>query len=159
MEPPSTHTIRIQNRTRRRVDTRALRKAVKATLARHNATGEIAIAIAGDQTVRRLNRTYRGIDQSTDVLSFPPPDDFRSPLLGDVAIALPTAERQAALRGIAIDLELAYLGVHGTLHLLGFEDETDTDRDAMIAEMNRCAVEAGLPEDESWGSIYAEAAP
>ena len=83
-----------------------------------------------------MNRLYRGYDRPTDVLSFalqdPMPDTPPMPpvpgqpvLLGDVIISVDTAERQANALGISLEQELALLTVHGILHLLGYEDETE----------------------------------
>lgn len=83
-----------------------------------------------------MNREYRGYDRPTDVLSFalndPMPDAPPMPslpgqpaLLGDVIISVDTAERQANALGISLENELALLTVHGILHLLGYEDETE----------------------------------
>ena len=83
-----------------------------------------------------MNRHYRGYDKPTDVLSFaqrdalpdapPPPTLPGMPsLLGDVVISIDTAERQALTHGVTLEQELALLTVHGILHLLGYEDETD----------------------------------
>lgn len=106
------------------------------------------VRFVSDEEMRELNRTYRGFDKSTDVLSFPgdlPPraEAERSkaapaesvpappvlpgqePHLGDVVIAVPTAERQAAERGHGADRELRLLMLHGVLHCLGYDHEVD----------------------------------
>jgi len=108
--------------------------------------------------MQELNRQWRGTDETTDVLSFPAGDYPGSPL-GDIAISVPFAARQAASRGIPLELELAYLAAHGLLHLLAFEDATDDGRDQMIREMNRIAQAAGLPPDHSWASLHGESTP
>jgi probable rRNA maturation factor len=94
------------------------------------ARGDAALAIVGDATVRRLNRTYRGIDRVTDVLSFPAggpvgpgPADRR--FLGDVVIARGVAARQARAAGHSTATELRVLALHGLLHLLGHDHERD----------------------------------
>jgi len=72
--------------------------------------------------MRRLNREFRKIDRPTDVLSFP----AEAPaFLGDVAIDVPYAARQARKRGHALDREVQLLLAHGVLHLLGHDHETD----------------------------------
>lgn len=117
---------------------------------------EVCILLTSDDQVQELNRDFRGIDEPTDVLTFPSgePDP-----LGDVAIAVAYAERQAKVRGVTLDQELGYLAIHGALHLAGFDDETEEDRARMVAEMNRAAVAAGLPPDEEWASLlHGEAA-
>lgn len=94
------------------------------------ARGEVALAIVGDATVRRLNRTYRGIDRVTDVLSFPSgepagPGPGDGPFLGDVVIARGVAARQARAAGHSTAVELRVLALHGLLHLLGYDHERD----------------------------------
>ena len=95
-----------------------------------------------DATVHALNRQYRGYDKSTDVLTFSqqetaadapaPPRAPGMPVhLGDVVISVDTAARQALEHGVTIEQELALLGVHGMLHLLGYEDETEVGAQAM----------------------------
>jgi len=79
--------------------------------------------ITGDAELRRLNREFRGMDYATDVLSFPaaPPSGY----LGDLAISLGRARSQAREFGHNIDQEVEILMLHGVLHLLGFDHETD----------------------------------
>ena len=113
------------------------------------------IAVTGDQEVQELNRDYRGVDEPTDVLSFPYSDaaqpgpflgggDRPEPLadsfilpdtagipLGEIVIALPYAERQAQLGGHTLHQEACLLVVHGILHLLGFNHEEPGERRAM----------------------------
>lgn len=86
---------------------------------------ELSVELVGDRRMRELNRRYRGHDAPTDVLAFamregPGPV---SPLLGDVVISLPTAERQAVRHGHSIDQEIATLLIHGVLHLCGYDHE------------------------------------
>ncbi len=81
----------------------------------------LGIRFAGDREVRRLNRTYRGKDRPTDVLSFPGEDGH----LGDILISVPVARRQAAAAGHAVERELQVLLLHGLLHCLGHDHETD----------------------------------
>ena len=91
------------------------------------ATG-VTIVLAGDATVRRLNRDFRGKDKTTDVLSFPAggdelPDGTRP--LGEIVISIPQAARQASARGHSLARELRVLILHGYLHLLGYDHEVD----------------------------------
>lgn len=81
----------------------------------------LGIRFAGDREVRRLNRTYRGKDRPTDVLSFPGEDGH----LGDILISVPVARRQAAAAGCSVERELQVLLLHGLLHCLGHDHETD----------------------------------
>lgn len=85
----------------------------------------LSLEIVGDHRMRRLNRTFRQRDKTTDVLAFamregPGPS---SPLLGDVVISLPQAIRQARRHQQGIDHELAVLLIHGVLHLCGYDHE------------------------------------
>jgi len=86
----------------------------------------LGVRFASDRELHRMNRDYRGKDKPTDVLSFPggsEPDGARH--LGDVLISVPTARRQAADRGHPAERELKVLLLHGLLHCLGYDHETD----------------------------------
>ena len=85
--------------------------------------GELALVFAGDALLRRLNRDYRFKDKPTDVLSFPGPDKDMG--LGDVIISVETARDNAARLGRPLDRELEVLALHGFLHVLGYDHETD----------------------------------
>lgn len=102
--------------------------------------------------MRELNRKFRGVDESTDVLTFPA-GDFPGAPLGDIAIAVPYAERQAKARGVSLSQELGYLAIHGALHLVGFDDESEEERARMVGGMNRVAVASGLKPDLQWSSL------
>ncbi len=88
---------------------------------------ELSVLVAGDEEVRDLNRSYRGIDAPTDVLSFsqtegaPVPRGAPRTAAGDIVISLPTAEQQAAGAGVPVEEELRRLLVHGILHLKGLD--------------------------------------
>jgi probable rRNA maturation factor len=86
-------------------------------------SGEIALVFAGDGVLKRLNGRYRGKDRPTDVLSFPGPGGPEG--LGDVLISIPAAERNARRLGRTLAQELDVLALHGFLHLLGYDHETD----------------------------------
>lgn len=88
---------------------------------------EISLLLTDDETIRQLNKEYRDKDKSTDVLSFPMEDDI---MLGDIAISVDTAKRQAAEAEINIDRETAFLFIHGLLHLLGYDHETSQEDEA-----------------------------
>ncbi|MEO8196442.1 MAG: rRNA maturation RNase YbeY [Thermoanaerobaculia bacterium] len=85
----------------------------------------VGVRFAGDRTVRRLNREFRGKDKATDVLSFPGEESPEGRHLGDIVISIPTAERQANERGAALEDEVKLLLLHGVLHCLGHDHETD----------------------------------
>ena len=84
-----------------------------------------AVRFTSDRDMRRLNRNFRGKDSTTDVLSFPGTDSPEGRHLGDVVIAVPTARRQAAAAGHSLQRELQTLLLHGVLHCLGYDHETD----------------------------------
>ena len=79
--------------------------------------GEVDVLLAGDRTLRRLNRTFRGKDKATDVLSFPAPKEFGGDHAGDLAISLDTAKKQAEEYGHTLRDEVRVLLLHGLLHL------------------------------------------
>jgi len=92
------------------------------------AHGEVTVAFASDARVRSLNRTYRGVDTATDVLSFPSGLPTRKPVafLGDIVIARGVARRQAKAQAHPESTEWRVLALHGLLHLLGYDHEADT---------------------------------
>ncbi|CAN5377108.1 hypothetical protein BH11ARM1_BH11ARM1_11370 [soil metagenome] len=153
MEPPSTGNITVINESNRRVRVTQLGHAAKTALSRHGKDhAAVCILLTDDENIRRLNHEFRGIDEATDVLTFPAAA-FPGAPLGDIAISVEYAQRQAALRKVSLSQELGYLAIHGALHLIGFDDETDEDRLAMVGEMNDSAVAAGLKPDTNWYSI------
>ena len=124
----------------------AIRAAIAQTpfgeLATTPALVEISVRLTGDDEVHALNRQYRGKDAPTNVLSFPmvQPDlletvsrntDDGELLLGDIVLAHGVCAREAAERGIAVADHAVHLIVHGTLHLLGYDHQTDQEGDAM----------------------------
>jgi probable rRNA maturation factor len=98
---------------------------------------EISILLVSNRRMRELNKRYRDIEATTDVLSFPMYDDPgeipNEPLisLGDIVISMPMAIMQADEYGHAIERELGYLAVHGVLHLLGYDHIEATDKKRM----------------------------
>jgi len=91
----------------------------------------VAVRFVGDRAMRALNSRYRGIDRTTDVLSFPGEETAEGTHLGDIAISVPQARRQADELGHSVERELRCLLLHGVLHCLGHDHETDG------GEMNR----------------------
>jgi probable rRNA maturation factor len=87
--------------------------------------GAVDVLLANDATLRHLNKTFRGKNKSTDVLSFPAPTAFAKKHAGDLAISLETAARQAATHGHRLPDEIKILILHGLLHLSGEDHETD----------------------------------
>ena len=103
---------------------------------------EVSIVLADDQYIHVLNRQYRNKDCPTDVLSFAlnegdEPEIIDGPeevLLGDIIISLETAARQSEEYGHSLERELAYLTVHGILHLLGYDHMTEEEKKDMRQE-------------------------
>lgn len=87
--------------------------------------GGVEVLLAGDRTLRRLNREFRGKDKATDVLSFPAAEQLAAEHAGDLAISLETAGRQAKEHGHSLRDEVRVLMLHGLLHLHGMDHETD----------------------------------
>jgi probable rRNA maturation factor len=81
----------------------------------------LGVRFVGDREMRRVNRQFRGKDKTTDVLSFPGDEGH----LGDILISVPTARRQAESTGHETGRELKTLLLHGVLHCLGYDHETD----------------------------------
>jgi probable rRNA maturation factor len=98
----------------------------------------LAVLVTDDAEIRDLNLRFLGNDEPTDVLSFPDAsDDFieggdEELHLGDIAISLPTAERQAATIGHSLDAELGHLLVHGILHICGYDHVAGGDEEAQM---------------------------
>jgi probable rRNA maturation factor len=88
-------------------------------------TGQVEVLLADDPTLRRLNKSFRGKNKPTDVLSFPTPDEIADTHAGDLAISLEAAARQAATYGHSLRDEVRILLLHGLLHLSGLDHETD----------------------------------
>jgi probable rRNA maturation factor len=124
--------IEAVNRQRsKKIDTRAWETfAARAIDAIGKQGSSATIAFVSDKTIRQLNRQFRGMDKATDVLSFPA-DDSDKTNLGDIAISVETAAKQARENGLKFDEEVAQLILHGLLHLSGYDHETDN------GQMNR----------------------
>lgn len=107
--------------------------------------------LVGDRAMARLNQRYRGMAQSTDVLSFPMREGLFSSLsptlLGDVVISAETADRQARAAGRSLRDELAALLIHGILHLLGYDHQTPSE----ARRMKRLERRLGFPFIETRG--------
>lgn len=130
-----------------------VRDAVEAALELEEPPpGQINILITESEEIKSLNSEFRGLDKTTDVLSFPAPE-FPPGQIGDVAVNYDHAEIQAKRRKVRPVDELAMLAVHGVLHLLGYDDETESDRAGMQSRMNEVMAKCGLPTEENWTSL------
>ena len=118
IEPPSTIPISALSRSGL---TRFLNRARLAV----GLSGEVEVLLAGDAELKQLNKSFRGKNKPTDVLSFPTPAEIADAHAGDLAISLETAARQAATYGHTLRDEVRILLLHGLLHLAGEDHETD----------------------------------
>ncbi|HIE53029.1 MAG TPA: rRNA maturation RNase YbeY [Armatimonadetes bacterium] len=134
-----------------------LRQAVQETLQTEvGCVPEVCIVLSDDSFIADLNQRYRQTSAPTDVLAFPQltltPGELSSlherTVLGDVVISVPTAARQAAEYGWSLAEELALLGIHGTLHLLGYRDEDEVLRQQMQTR-----------EDDLFQCLFARSVP
>lgn len=111
-------------------------EAIEAALRNAKTEADVAVQIVDLEEIHVMNRDFRNVDRPTDVLSFPAwegdelmqlPDGF----LGDIAICFPRAQEQAVEYGHSVSRELAFLAVHGTLHLLGYDHMEAKDEKVM----------------------------
>ncbi|UOF92863.1 rRNA maturation RNase YbeY [Fodinisporobacter ferrooxydans] len=123
---------------------------------------QVAVSLVDDARIHELNREYRGVDRPTDVLSFAlqeqgedePEFDYGLPehanewdSLGDIVISIETMERQAAEYGHSVERELAFLAVHGFLHLIGYDHETEEEEKDMFRRQEDILKTVGLTRD------------
>lgn len=122
------------------VDVPALQRLAERALSveQVEAPAELSVVLTGDATVRELNRTYRGIDEPTDVLSFAQGEgeefaraEGTARHVGDVVISVETARVQAMESRQPLAMELAHLLAHGVLHLLGYDHARPQDEELM----------------------------
>jgi probable rRNA maturation factor len=118
---------------------------------------EISVLLCNDAFIQKLNRTWRGIDRPTNVLSFPAGKDAAAAgLLGDIAIAFETAARQAGAAQIPLRDHLAHLLVHGFLHLAGHDHIETVEAEAM--ERIECAALGRLGIADPYRALLREEA-
>lgn len=131
-------------------------QCIEVALEKHDAPpGDVSLLLTNDDEMRRLNLRFRSVDSATDVLTFQAPPTAMGHL-GDIAISLEFAARHATLRGVSLEDETAMLAIHGALHLVGFNDETDTERQQMVLLMNDVAKECDVATDANWNSLPHE---
>lgn len=139
-------TIEINNRQQRLpVDTARLTDAVRRVLAESQLddASEVSIAVVDDAEIHELNRRYLDHDWPTDVLSFVI-DASAGRLEGEIIVSAETARRQASRFGWRPEDELLLYVVHGALHLVGYDDRTEADRDGIRAAEQRHLRQWGL---------------
>jgi len=119
-------------------------EAVRQTLLELNKSpgSGVTVLLMDDARIRELNSKFRGLDEATDVLSFPsgsstPGTEY---YLGDIAISVPTSKRQAEVAGHSFEDELSLLAIHGTLHLLGY-DHADRDQKEKMWRVQKVILE------------------
>ncbi len=113
------------------------------------ARGQFSLVLVSDKKIRELNRLWRGFDKATDVLSFPMeieiPEKSLPYELGEIIVSIDTAYVQAEEYGHSFDRELAFLVVHGMLHVLGFDHESKEDEKDMFGRQRKILRAAGYP--------------
>ncbi len=118
-------------------DAGALAKAAIGAALRHADAvflpgAEISLLLCDDAFIRGLNARWRGQDKPTNVLSFPSAaDPTASPILGDIVIAFETLAREAEDEGKSLRAHFVHLLVHGTLHLVGYDHQSDAEAEVM----------------------------
>ncbi|MDA0997149.1 MAG: rRNA maturation RNase YbeY [Proteobacteria bacterium] len=133
---------------RKKLAERALRAAWNAA-GTEAGPAEVSIRLAADAEVKELNHTYRGIAKPTNVLSFgndDPAGQGQPRLLGDIVLAFETVAAEAAEKGIAIKDHYCHLLIHGMLHLLGFDHDTDTEADDMESRETSMLAALGIAD-------------
>jgi len=157
----------LQNRQRVvAIDRAWLRRTAEAILSAARADGaELSLVLVSDRRMRALNKRYRNKDRTTDVLAFPLTPSHPSPLegegvgggahlssptmlLGDVAISMETARRQASEFGHSLRDEVARLLVHGVLHLLGYDHERGPRDAALMARQEKAILKTINPNHQ-----------
>lgn len=139
------------------LDRQAVEQVAQQVLRREQVPGplDVGIWITSEAELHTLNRTYRGVDHSTDVLSFgDDADDAPFPAvpdaprhLGDLAVSFPHVVRQAEEYGHSRARELSYLVTHGLLHLLGYDHELPEDAAVMRTREEALLTELGITRD------------
>ncbi|MEQ8558442.1 MAG: rRNA maturation RNase YbeY [Henriciella sp.] len=122
--------------------------ALSAAFALTSEAGEVALLLTDDSEMHALNRDWRNKDKPTDVLSFPA-DPIEAPFLGDIAIGLGVASRDAETRGITLADHLSHLIIHGYLHLLGHDHMEDTEARQMETLEIRALATLGIADPYS----------
>jgi probable rRNA maturation factor len=122
--------VEITNKTKQKINRSEIEKIVEEFLKHYKIKAkEVSIVFIGDKKMRELNKSYRGIDKTTDILSFNGEGDF----LGEIIISPAQIKKQARefSKG-SFRKELIFILVHGLLHLLGYDDANEKGREKMI---------------------------
>src|SRR4051812_21153397 len=149
----------VRRRSGARPNRPALRAACAAAIAGEGVSGPVilTLTLVDDDEIHRINRQHRNVDRPTDVLSFPlvdgtdafalPPGMPRE--LGDVVVSYPRAVAQAEEYGHSVERELAYLVIHGVLHILGHDHEVPAEQAVMRAREEAALAVVGLLREPS----------
>jgi len=132
----------------------AIATAAAAVRALPAAGGEVSVVLTDDAAIQKLNREWRGLDKPTNVLSFPAAHSAATvhsaatapALLGDIVIAYETVTREAAAEGKPFAHHVAHLAVHGFLHLLGYDHDSDAEAEAMERLETRILARLDVPD-------------
>ena len=138
-----------------------IRRCCNAVLINEHFEGsaEISVRFVDDEIIHELNREYRHVDRSTDVLSFPLGEngvydinhDTGAKILGDIVISMQHAVMQAELYGHTLQREIAFLTVHSMLHLLGYDHEAEgLERVRMRDKEEAVLTQLGLKRNDSY---------
>lgn len=172
MLDPDPTTVNCKTRAYR-IDAKKVGDLADFVLGRLGVGGaELAVTLVGSSRIRQLNREFRGIDKSTDVLSFPQ-QEWRAPLramarpttrrkidvLGDVVISLPDAERNARRIGQPLDREVGFLLVHGILHLCGHDHMVPADERRMRTEQRALMAALARGKSARWAKTVTKRRP
>ena len=132
----------------------AIAESAFPQLAESSRPVELSVRLAGDEEVRTLNAHWRGKNKPTNVLSFPMAEAYELEqadedgpnriMLGDLILARGVCEREAAEKGIPVERHATHLLVHGTLHLLGYDHQADSDAADMEAREVKALARLGI---------------
>jgi probable rRNA maturation factor len=150
--------VDIQNASREPVPSEDdIRHWIGAALARRTTREqvEVSVRLVDSEEMALLNKTYRGKQGATNVLSFPAdlPADLDLPLLGDIVICAPVVQAEAAQQGKSSRAHWAHMTVHGTLHLLGFDHIEEEEATLMEA------LESAILNELDYGCPYEASEP
>jgi len=124
-----------------------VRRAVAAAAPPETEESELSVVLTDDASIKSLNARWRRKDEPTNVLSFPADRPAAGPrLLGDIVIAYETTAREAAQEQKPFADHLAHLTVHGFLHLLGYDHESDADAEVMERLEREILARLGVPD-------------
>lgn len=136
-----------------------LTEAVEIAGLKFREDAELSLVLAGDKTLKSLNKEWREIDKPTNVLSFPGKDiavgEAADIMLGDIVISLETTVREATLENKTFEDHLSHLVVHGFLHLFGYDHETDEEANQMESLETKILNELGI-EDPYDANLYED---